>query len=79
MIEITFDEWVNWKKQPVTQFILDALNQKREALKEGIAEGHSEQAFLERQIGRAMSLKDAIRFILEEAVDKPVDPEEDNK
>lgn len=77
MSEITFDDWVNWKKHPVTQYIVEGLYNKREAIKEGMAEGQSETEFIQRQIGRAMSLKDAIDFILKDAVDKPVDPEED--
>lgn len=51
-----------WKANPVTKFYLQAIMEKREHLKEGIAEGQSENVSLD--IGRTQSLKDVLDYAI---------------
>lgn len=51
-------EYLAWRASPITKFFIQLLFDKREAIKEGIAEGQSANVDLE--IGRTQSLKDAI-------------------
>lgn len=58
---ISKDEWVNWKKNPVTRRFLLAVHQKREDLKEGISEGQAgDDLFI--AIGRCQGLKDCLDY-----------------
>lgn len=75
MIEITKDSWVDWKKHPVTQFVIESLLVTREELKEGIAEGQDPD-HIQQHIGRAMAIKDAVKFMLEDIRNQF--PEEEN-
>lgn len=77
MIEITEEDWVLWKTNSVTQFVVQALKDTRDDLKEGIAEGHSEN--LHQDIGRTMALKDALVFMLEDVFkNEPQEPSKDD-
>jgi hypothetical protein len=71
---ITKEDWVDWKQHKVTKMFLKAVHDKREALKEGIADGAVEGDELQRTIGRCMSLYDTINFALHELV---IEGEED--
>jgi hypothetical protein len=61
---ITKEDWVDWKKNPVTLVFLKRVQEKREILKEGLAEGAAEQNELQRTIGRCMSLADILNEAL---------------
>lgn len=62
---VTKEQWIDWKRHPVTQYFLSAINDKREMIKEGIAEGQA-GLNINRDIGRAQGLKDVIRYALVE-------------
>lgn len=64
---LTKEQWVIWRKDPVTQAFLADLHKTREELKEGMAEGAvSEDIEVYRTQGRCMSIKDAIHHALVE-------------
>lgn len=58
----TKSDYQAWKANHVTRFFLQALMEKREHIKEGIAEGQSDKVDLD--IGRAQSLKDALDYAI---------------
>lgn len=64
---VTKEEWVNWKNSACTQQYLKNLHNKREDLKDGLAEG---QTSTEREdciiIGRTQGIKDAILFAVKD-------------
>ena len=60
---ISKEQWIDWKRHPVTMYFLQAISDKREQIKEGIAEGQSGMN-LNRDIGRAQGLKDVLRYAL---------------
>lgn len=64
MDEITKSEWVNWKNDRVTRAYIEALNTKREALKEGLAQDETggDPVKIAQVQGRTMSLFDAILY-----------------
>lgn len=61
---ITKRDWLDWKSQEVTKFLLHALNQKRELLKEGLANGEASEESFKREVGRCIALQEAIEFIV---------------
>lgn len=61
---VTKEQWVDWKHNPVTMRFLGRLNDKREMIKEGLAEGQSENVQVD--IGRTQGLKDALSYALVE-------------
>lgn len=64
MATVSKEMWIDWKRNPVTMDFLGALNDKREQIKEGIAEGQSGNVDLD--IGRSQGLKDALKYALVE-------------
>lgn len=63
MNPITKEEWVAWRSLKVTQEFLSRLNENREGLKEGLAEGQaSNDKELYITIGQCQGLLDAIRY-----------------
>jgi hypothetical protein len=61
---ITKRDWLDWKSQETTRLLLQGLHEKREMLKEGLANGQSGEGNFEREIGRCIALQEAIEFIL---------------
>ena len=63
MAEITRQEHLDWKQQKVTKEYLKRLFEKREQLKEGLAEGQSEGGTqFYNVIGQCQAYKDAIDY-----------------
>lgn len=61
MDNITPEQWVDWKNRPETREFIKQLNDSREDLKEGLAEGHADQPKdYDQTIGRCMALRDVI-------------------
>lgn len=61
--------WQEWKRSPVTKAFIYDLMSKREELKEGLADGAcSEEKEEQRIVGRAMALKDAISYAIEDFI-----------
>ena len=64
---ISKESWAAWKTDEVTQEFFQRLNDKREMLKEGIAEGMiAEFDLINQTIGRCQQLRDDIVYGLEE-------------
>lgn len=62
---VSKDQWVDWKNHPVTQEYLKRILGSRESIKEGIAEGQSEDnEHLYIQIGRAQGMKDCFEYAI---------------
>lgn len=62
-VEISKEEWQNWKTNKVTQEYLYRLHLKREFLKEGLAEGQAgEKQSQDQVIGQCQGLKDAVHY-----------------
>jgi len=57
-------EYLQWRANPVTKFLVQALFNKRELLKEGLAEGHGSTENLHVLIGRTQGIKDSVEYIL---------------
>ena len=72
-MEVTKQEWIDWKALPITKEFLRRLFDKREDLKEGLAEGQAED--LHNIIGQCQALKDAIEYGIEkfETIEEPID------
>lgn len=66
-MDITKEEWIQWRDHPVTkEFVARVLNQ-REALKEGLVEGHLDSDKAEHiAIGRCQGMKDMALYALKE-------------
>lgn len=62
---ITKSQWSDWKQHPVTKELVKALYEKREEIKENIAEEKYPED-LPKWIGYAQCLKDEISFIVED-------------
>ena len=62
-VEVSKEEWVHWKSGKVTQEFAQRLIDKRELLKEGLAEGQSENYNL--SVGQCQAYKDVIEYVLE--------------
>ena len=70
----TKEEYQQWRGNPITKVLVQLLFDKREVLKEGIAQGEAGSLdYLHEVIGRTQALKDAIDCILH---DFPVIEEE---
>lgn len=62
--QVSKEEYVQWKSSRVTQQLIQDLFFKREAIKEGWAEGqHSDESQRLMDIGRCQGLKDTIQYI----------------
>ena len=61
-VEILQEEWANWKQEKVTREFLKRLFEKREMLKEGLAEGQATGIEQERTIGQCQAYKDIINY-----------------
>ena len=64
----TKQDYLQWREMYVTKCLVQALFNKREMLKEGLAEGHSGDLTNEIQkvIGRCQAHKDDIDYIIHE-------------
>lgn len=63
MNSISREDWAEWKKHKVTFEYLTRLQENRELLKEGIAEGHAgDNDQLNRVIGQCQGIKDCIDY-----------------
>ena len=72
-------DYVDWRRNQVTKFLVQELFNKREMLKEGIAEGKTSSLDeLHQNIGRTQAIKDIIDYIISdfETLD---DPQEETK
>lgn len=73
---VTKAEWQDWKRSPVTKFLVYAYLTKLEYLKNGLIDGHftGEEARL-IAIGRGQSFKDAIDYIIDnfETIQEEID------
>ena len=76
-MEVTKSQWVVWKESAVTQEFIQRLFDKREMLKEGLAEGQVEAVDL--FVGQCQAYKDAIAYALQdfEVVNDTDEEEED--
>ena len=64
--EVSKTEWLQWKANKVTKSYIEGLLNKREFLKEGLAEGQTrgEEALID--VGRCQALKDAVMNAIED-------------
>lgn len=53
-------DYLDWRSSHVTKALVKALNDKREFLKEGLAEGAGQP----EDVGRCQALRDIIEYIL---------------
>ena len=60
--DITKQEWGDWKASKTTKEFLRRLFEKRELLKEGLAEGQAAGLEQERTIGQCQAYKDTIDY-----------------
>lgn len=61
----TKEDYLNWRGTQITKFLLQEIWNKREEIKEGIADGQtSGHDELITAIGRTQSIKDIINYIL---------------
>ncbi len=60
MREILKSDWIQWKANPVTKALAEAYFERREWIKEQIAQGIKDETYL----GQCMALKDAIDYII---------------
>ena len=65
MSPITKEEWMDWKALKVTQEFLRRVQETRETLKEGLAEGHAgSNDELNRSVGQCQGIKDVVVYAL---------------
>ena len=70
-------DYVDWKRNPVTKFFMQEIFNKREYLKEGIAEDKaSSDKEMWIAIGRTQGIKEIIDYIIED-FETVQDPEEE--
>lgn len=62
-IEVYKSEYLDWRRSKVTKALVQDILHKREALKEGWAEGHLEKE--ETDKGRCQGMKDIIDYIVD--------------
>ncbi len=63
---ITKEQWVDWKRNPVTQQYLRDLLETREGLKEGLAEGQSSNEREDcRTVGQCQGIKDSVEYAIQ--------------
>lgn len=72
---ITKADWSDWKQNPVTKELVKSLYEKREALKEELAEEKFGGDY-PKWLGYVQCLKDEISFIIEDWKLDLVDTEE---
>lgn len=73
--EITKQEWGDWKASKTTKEFLRRLFEKRELLKEGLAEGQADNmAYTNIIIGQCQAYKDMLTYAIETF--EVLDPEE---
>ena len=65
MIPITKEMWVAWREDSVTKEFLTRLANKREQLKEGLAEGQGGEDYL-LYVGQCQAYRDALAYALQE-------------
>ena len=71
-MEVSKEQWVGWRDSPVTQEFAKRMFDKRELLKEGLAEGQA--ANYDIVVGQCQAYKDVIEYTLE--VFEVIDSEE---
>lgn len=78
-MEVTKEQWITWRALDVTKEFFQRLFDKREQLKEGLAEGNLNNTDIEIYIGQCQAYKDAVNYGLFEfeTIDKEL--EDDNK
>ena len=59
---ITKRDWHDWKQQEVTKELILAIKEKREYIKEGLAEERYDDSY-QKWAGHTQALKDIILFI----------------
>lgn len=59
---VTKEEWVDWKRHPVTQAFLRGIMTTRDGKKEEIAEGKVEGNQLYLEIGRCQGIQDTFEY-----------------
>lgn len=64
MDEITRQEWGDWKHSKVTKEFLRRIHEKRELLKEGLAEGQTAGIDQDRTIGQCQAIKDILDYAI---------------
>ena len=64
--EVLKSEWLQWKSSKVTKAFIAGLLNKREYLKEGLAEGQTrgDEALID--VGRCQALKDTVMDAIED-------------
>jgi hypothetical protein len=76
-MNITIEEWYEWKQSTVTRELLKALQENRAARLEEIAHGHAnglEQIYIE--IGRVQGIEDALQFLVSDVKDELIEDKE---
>jgi hypothetical protein len=79
---VTKEQWMDWKKNPVThQFLADVMNSRMEVL-EGVADSASgeNRDLLLILLGRTQGMKDAVQYAIHSfSYHEEGDPEDDRK
>jgi hypothetical protein len=60
---ISKSEWIAWKSNPVTKVFLKAIFDKRESIKEELAEGRGRED-LNLYIGQCQGMKDCLDYAI---------------
>ena len=65
-VDITREQWLDWRTHQVTKEYLKRLFEKRELLKEGLAEGQAgeSEAQLHEAIGQCQAYKDTVDYAI---------------
>lgn len=63
-MNVSKQEWIDWKSNSVTKEFLERLFTKREEIKEGIAEETIVEEAIQRHIGQCQAYKDVINYAL---------------
>lgn len=60
------EAWESWVHSSVTQWFLNSVHNRRELLKESLAEGRSDVDNLKVYIGRCMGMKDVLQYAIQD-------------
>ena len=77
MINVTTEQWYEWKQNLVTKELIKALQINRVGRLEEMAHGHAsglEQIYIE--IGRVQGIEDALQFLVSDVKDELINQEE---
>ena len=61
-MDVSKQEWIDWKSNSVTKEYLRRILDKREQIKEGLVEGQSTREEVDKYIGQCQAYKDSFDY-----------------